>query len=148
MQSILETKVVVLVPPQVKNNGAFDGNTYVDTSEAAEALFLLAVGTTDVIIGSGDTSTEPFIEECDTPGGSYEAVDSAALSAVIAADDDDKVFGIHVDLRRTHKRYMRINAPTAGNNTGGALCAVCLLSRRAKATFDAAGMGLEELVKA
>ena len=147
MQSILESKVVVLVPPQVKNNGAFDGNTYVDTSEANEALFLLAVGTTDVAIGSGDDSTEPFIEECDTPGGSYEAVDGAALSAVIAADDD-KVFGIHVDLRRTHKRYMRINAPTAGNNTGGALCGVCLLSRRAKATFDAAGMGLEELVKA
>lgn len=147
MQSILESKVVVLVPPQVKNNGAFDGNTYVDTSEANEALFLLAVGTTDVAIGSGDDSTEPFIEECDTPGGSYEAVDGAALSAVIAADDD-KVFGIHVDLRRTHKRYMRINAPTAGNNTGGALCAVCLLSRRAKATFDAAGMGLAELVKA
>ena len=147
MQSILESKVVVLVPPQVKNNGAFDGNTYVDTSEANEALFLLAVGTTDVAIGSGNDSTEPFIEECDTPGGSYEAVDGAALSAVIAADDD-KVFGIHVDLRRTHKRYMRINAPTAGNNTGGALCAVCLLSRRAKATFDAAGMGLAELVKA
>src|SRR5512133_3317854 len=107
MESLSNLKIVQLLPPQVKNNGDFAGNTYVDTSEAAEALFLFNVGTTDAAVGSTDEATPPLIEECDTAGGAYTAVTGAALAAVLGAGDDNKLFGVRVNLRKTHKRYMR-----------------------------------------
>jgi len=141
-------KTVILLRPQLRNNGAFANNTYVDLSEWNHARFLLAVGDTDVIVGSGDTSTAPFVEECDTTGGDYTPITDAELSAVIGTGDDNKLFAIDVDLTKTHKRYARVNAPTAGNQTGANLAILCILSRGAKSPLNAAGMGLAELVTA
>ena len=148
MIDIQATKTVILLRPQLRNNGAFANNTYVDLSEWAHARFLFVVGDTDVIIGSTDTSTPPFVEECDTTGGAYTAVSDAELSAVIGAGDDNKLYAIDVDLTKTHKRYGRVNAPTAGNQTGANLAILCILSRGAKSPLNAAGMGLAELVVA
>ena len=139
---------MILLRPQLRNNGAFANNTYVDLSEWNHARFLLAVGDTDVIVGSGDTSTAPFVEECDTTGGDYTPITDAELSAVIGTGDDNKLFAIDVDLTKTHKRYARVNAPTAGNQTGANLAILCILSRGAKSPLNAAGMGLAELVTA
>jgi len=141
-------KTVILLRPQLRNNGAFANNTYVDLSEWNHARFRFIVGDTDVIIGSGDTSTPPFVEECDTTDGGYTAITGAALSAVIGAGDDNKQFAIDVDLTKKHKRYARINAPTAGNSSGANLTIICDLSRGAKSPLNAAGMGLAELVTA
>ena len=148
MESLSNLKIVQILPPQLKNNGAFTGNTYADTFGAAEALFLLNVGTTDVIVGSTDTSHAPKIEECDTTGGSYTDVTGAALAAVIGASDDNKIFGIRVNLKKTHKRYMRVNAPTAGNSVGANMSITCILGQLAQSTLDATGMGLASLVEA
>jgi len=148
MESVSNLKFVQILPPQVKNNGAFTGNTYVDVFGAAEALFLFDVGTTDVIVGSADISHAPKIEECDTTGGSYTDVTSAALAAVIGATDDNKLFGIRVNLKKIHKRYMRVNAPTAGNSTGASLSITCVLSILSQSTLDATGMGLASLIEA
>lgn len=141
-------KVAILLRPQLRNNGAFANNSYVDFSEWNHARFLLIVGDTDVIVGSGDTSTPPFVEECNTTSGDYTAITDAALSAVIGAGDDNKLYAIDVDLTKKHKRYGRINAPTAGNATGANLAIICILSRGAKSPLNAAGMGLAELVAA
>jgi len=148
MIDIQTMKTVILLRPQLRNNGAFANNTYADLSGWKHARFLLAVGDTDVIVGSGDTSTPPFVEECDTTGGGYTAITGAALSAVIGAGGDNKFYAIDVDLTKTHKRYARINAPTAGNQTGANLAILCILSRGAKSPLNAAGMGLAELVTA
>lgn len=148
MIGVQKTKRVVILKPQIKNNGAFAGNTYFDTSGWGHARVEFLVGDTDVIIGSTDTSTAPFVEECDTAGGSYTAVTGAALSAVISATDDNKNFAIDVNLAKTHKRYMRVNAPTAGDATGGNLCIIATLSEPARAPKDGAGQGFEELVSA
>ena len=146
MNPIEASKIVILVPPETKNNGAFTTNNYVDVSGFSDALFLFVVGATDVIIGWTDTSTPPLIEECDTAGGTYTAVSSAALSAVIGATDDNKIFGVFVDLRKTHKKYMRIKAPTAGDATGAAFCALCILSSAKRAPEADAEAGFAERV--
>jgi hypothetical protein len=145
---LTQLKLTTLVPPQLKNNGAVSGNTYLDTQGLGAALFAMVIGTTDVIVGSTDTSTAPYLEECDTAGGSYTAVTGAALAAVIASTGDDKIRAIFVDLTKSHKRYMRWNAPTAGNSTGANLCSVALGFPANHGPMTAAAMGLAELIQA
>jgi len=147
MKHLQETKKVVLLPPQLKNNGAFVGNTYFDTAGWGYVEIDLHVGTTDAAVGSGDAATPPLVEECDTVGGSYTAVTGAALSAVIGATDDDKSYTIGINLAKAHKRYMRVKAPTADDVTGANLCIAATLSEpRGLGPIDAATRGLEELV--
>lgn len=148
MVDVQATKTLILLRPQVKNNGVFANNVYVDLSEWNHARFLFIVGDTDVAVGSSDAATPPLVEECDTTGGGYTAITDAALSAVIGAGDDNKLYAIDVDLTKTHKRYARVQAPAAGNATGANLAILCILSRGAKSPLNAAGMGLAELVTA
>jgi len=141
-------KLGQVVPPQIKNSGALAGNTYFDTQGLAGVLFLLDIGTTDVIVGSTDTDTPPYLEECDTSDGDYTAITEAELASVIAADDDNNIFGIHVDLTKTHKRYMRWNAPTAGNSTGANVSGLAIGFPADVLPSSASEMGLEEFVEA
>ena len=149
MIEVQNTKSVQLLAPQIKNNGAFANNGYIDTQSFNHLRVLLDVGATDVAIGSGDASTAPLVEECDTTGGSYTAVSGAALSAVIGATDDNKLYAIDIDLTKSHKRYMRVKAPTAGNNvTGANLSILGILSRPDIGPANAAQQGLTEHIKA
>ncbi len=83
-------------------------------------------------------------------GGSYTAVSGAALADSIQYNEDDKLFAIDISLTKTHKRYMRVNAPhsAAGAVNGSNLAILGILSRPAIGPKDAAGQGLEELVTA
>jgi len=145
-----ETKTVILLPPQLKNDGDFANNTYVDTAGWGHARFLFVVGDLDAAIGSTAEGTAPKIEECDTPGGTYTDVANASLADAIAADEDNKLFAIDVDLTKSHKRYMRVNAPHAGAGvTGANLGIVCILSKpEGNGPAGASGQGLTELVTA
>ena len=144
-----DLKVVTVLPPQLKNNGAFAGNTYVDTHKAGSCRFLFLVGETDAAVGSTDAAHALKIEECDTTNGQYTDVENAALSAVIAANDDNLNFAIDIDLRKTHKRYMRPNAPTADNQTTGCnLTILAILGDLEVAPDSAAERGLEEHIHA
>ena len=148
MLEIEITKVVTLVPPQSKNNGAFVDNTYVDTAGWGHLRILMVIGVTDVLIGSTDTSHPLKVEECETYNGSYTDIEDAALDAVIAVNGDNKVRAIDIDLTKQHKRFMELNAPTAGSSTGAGLCAVAILSKpEGNAPASAAEQGLAELVK-
>jgi len=150
-----EQKFVILLRPQLKDDGDFDNNTYVDTAGWGHLRVLFIVGDTDVAsgdaIGSTAEGTAPKIEECDTSGGAYSDVTDAALSDAIQHDDDNKLFGIDVDLAKSHKRYMRVNAPhsAAGAAAGSNLGILGILSRPiGNGPSGATGQGLEELVKA
>ena len=145
------TKKVLLLPPQLKDNGDFAGNTYVDTKGWGYAEFLVAVGTTDVAagdaIGSTAEGTAPYVEQCDTSGGSYAKLTGAELADSIQYNEDDKLFQIDVDLVNVaHKRYMQVNAPhsAAGAVNGSNLCIICILSKPEKGPEVAADRGLEE----
>ncbi len=149
MIEIENTKAVIALRPQLKNNGAFANNLYWDRMGWNHERVLFIVGDTDAAIGSGDAATPPLVEECDTVGGAYTAVSGAALSAVIGATDDNKLFAIDVDLTRTHKCYGRVKAPTADNgSTGANLGILVILSRGMVGYKDEDGQGLAELVRA
>ncbi len=145
------TKKVLLLPPQLKDDGDFAGNTYVDTMGWGYAEFILAVGTTDVAaadaIGSTAEATPPVIEECDTAGGAYTEIAAAVLADAIQYNEDDKLFQIDVNLMdKTHKRYMRVKAPhsAAGAVNGSNLCIICILSKPNIGPTTAAERGLAE----
>jgi len=150
LRTILKSlKMGILVPPQLKDAGAFTGNTYFDCQGLSGVLVLMIVGTTDIAAGSDDDSTPPKLEECDTTGGTYTAVTDAALSAVIGAGDDDKLFAIFVDRTKTRKRYLQIDDPTAGDGTNGVnFAAIALGFPPEQMPTSAAEMGLEEFIEA
>jgi hypothetical protein len=151
MKEAQNSKKALLLPPQLKDNGDFANNTYVDTAGWGYAEFLLAVGDTDVAagdaIGSTAEGTAPYIEECDTTGGAYTKVTGAELADSIQYNEDNKLFQIDVDLAdKAHKRYMRVNAPhsAAGAANGSNLAITCTLSKPEKGPANAAGRGLAE----
>lgn len=148
MIHVQATKRVIALRPQLKNNGAFANNTYWDRSGFKHERIEFIVGDTDVAVGSTSAATPPKIEECDTSGGSYTDVSGAALAAVIGATDDNKAFAIDVDLKKTHKRYGRVNAPTAGDGTGANMTIIVTLSMADITPKNAAGQGLAEWVTA
>jgi len=154
MIPIQNMKVVMMTPPQLKDDGDFAGNTHVDTQGWGHLRALFCVGTTDVAagdaIGSTAEGTAPKLEECNTSGGSYSDVTDAALADSIQHDDDDSFFAIDVDLKKTHKRFMRVNAPhsAAGAVNGSNLCIIGILSMPQRGPINAAGQGLAELVAA
>jgi len=145
-----QTKRVLLTPPQLKDNGAFAGNTYVDTMGWGHVEFLFITGTLDIGLGSTTAGAAPKIEECDTSGGSYTDVSGAALADAIGAGEDDSMFAIHVDLAKSHKRYMEVNAPTAGDGTNGVNATIiAILSKpEGNGPANAGDMGLVELITA
>lgn len=142
-------KFGILVPPQLKDNGAFAGNTYFDTLGLSGLLVLLVPGTVDAAIGSTLSTTVPSLEECNTTDGTYTAITGAALATVIGAGEDNTLHGIAVDLTKTHKRYIEITAPTAGDGTTGVnFAAIAIGFPSDQMPYSAAGMGLDELIEA
>jgi len=147
-------KLKMTLPPELKDNGDFAGNTYFDTSGLAAVLFLFEVGTTDVAsgaaIGSTAEGTAPLVEECDTTGGAYTAVTGAALANSIQYNEDDKLFGIFVDLSKSHKRYMQVQAPhSAVGAVNGSYLAILAIGFPSNVMpRTAAEMGLTELIEA
>jgi len=137
------TKKVILLSPQLAHDANFAANGYVDTAGWGYAEFLLITGTMAAAIGSTAEGTAPFIEECDTSGGSYTAVDDAELAAAIANTGDDKLYQIDVNLTKKHKRYMAVNTPHGGDGDNY-LAIICILSRPEIGPASAAERGLAE----
>jgi len=139
----------LLLPPQLKDNGDFADNTYIDTVQNGVRWNHLRVtfwvGTVDAAIGSTAEGTAPLVEECDTTDGTYTDVTGAALADAIGATEDDSVFAIDIDLTQAHKRYMRVQTPHAGDGTTGCNLAITgTLTKPDRAPDTAALAGLAE----
>lgn len=146
---IQESFTKTLLPPQLKDDGDFAGNTYVDTVQNGcrwghlRVAFL--VGTVDAAIGSTAEGTAPLVEECDTTDGTYTDVTDAALADAIGATEDDSIFVIDISLMSGHKRYMQVQAPHAGNGTTGCNLAITGTLTKPDVTPDSAALaGLAE----
>jgi hypothetical protein len=147
MIEVQDTKRVILLRPQLRNGGAFANNTYVDCAGWGHLRVEFILGNTDVAVGSGDAATPPKLEECDTTDGSYTDITDAELAAVLGAGDDGLAKAIDVDLAHSHKRYVKVNAPTADSgSTGCNLCIIATLSKPSFSPRDAEDQGLAELV--
>jgi hypothetical protein len=146
---IQESFSKILLPPQLKNDGDFAGNAYIDTVQNGcrwghlRVEFL--VGTVDAAIGSTAEGTAPLIEECDTTDGTYTDVTDAALGDAIGATEDDSIFAIDVGLMSEHKRYMQVQVPHAGAGTTGCNLAIAGILTKPDVTPDSATLaGLAE----
>lgn len=149
MNAIETQKSVVMMPMQLKDNGSFVSNAYIDTAGWSHLRVEFHVGAIDIGVGSGGASNALKLEECDTTGGSYSDITDAALADAIADDEDDKIFAIDLDLRKSHKRYVRVNDPQAGDgSTGAYMYIVGRLSNPQVALGTAAQQGLEEWIRA
>lgn len=150
LRAILKAlKLKTVTPPQLKDNGDLANNTYIDTQGLSAVLFLIITGTIDAALGSTAETTAPLVEECDTSDGTYTAVTSAALADAIADTEDDSIFGIFVDLAKNHKRYMRVQAPHAGDGTNGVnACILAVGFPSDQMPRSASEMGLAELIEA
>jgi len=149
MIQVQEMRFVNMLYPQLKDDGDLADNNYVDTKGWAHLRVLIIIGNLDAALGSTAEGNAVKVEECDTSGGSYSDVTNAALADAIAADEDGKLFAIDINLTKTHKRFMRLNAPHAGDGTNGVnACAVGILSRPAIGPKSAADAGLTEHIKA
>jgi hypothetical protein len=151
MNDVERMKYVMLLEPETKNNGAFTTNNYVDTRGWDKLRVVIQYGVSDCTVGSTNAATTALLveESADTSFGSATAVTGAALSAVLSATGDHAIRAIDIDLRKTHERYMRVQAPTASNSTGAGLAILGILSGKASGTFGggAAESGLSELVQ-
>lgn len=150
LKSILKhLKYGLLLPPQLKDDGNFASNTYFDTAGLSEVVFLIVTGVIDAALGSTDEGTAPKVEECNSTDGTYTDVTSAALADAIAATEDSSIFAIHVDLTKTHKRYMEVNAPHAGNGTTGVNATIIAIGvPSGNVPTGYAAEGLAELIQA
>jgi len=148
MIPIQNTKTLIMVPPELKDNGDYTTNNYVDTLGWDHLRVLWIVGTLDTTIGSTAEGSAPKVEECDTTDGTYTDITGAALADSIAATEDDKIFCVDVDLHGC-KRYLEVDPPHCGDGTTGAcLCIIGILSRGETAPNTAAEAGFVEHIKA
>ena len=139
-----ETKVGLLVPPQLKDNGAPSGLTYIDTQGYHHCRILIVTGTTDIA-----TTAAPQVSECDTTDGQYADITAAVLADAISATEDDGFHAIDVDLTNgTRKRYLRLDITAGDGTTGMNLCVIGQLSRPTKHPTSATLMGLTERIDA
>lgn len=150
LRAILKAlKFCNLLYPELKDDGDFTNNNYFDTLGLSGLLVVFQLGAIDIGFGSTAETTPPLVEECDTAGGTYTAITGAALSACPGASDDGKLYGIFIDLVKSHKRYIRIQAPHAGDGTAGvAASAMGIGFPSDQMPRNAAGMGLAELIEA
>lgn len=149
MIPIQETKLVILVRPQLKDNGAFANLASADLSGWGHARIYFIMGDTDIGVGSVTAGAAPQLEEDDVSAFSSPTdITNAKLADAISATEDNKAFAIDLDLAKTHKRYVRPKAPTAGDGTVGAnMTIIAILSKpEGNTPVTAAHQGLEELV--
>ena len=140
-------KFTQCLAPTPKDNGDFAGNGAVDTRGLQELAFLVETGDLAAAVGSTAEGSALKIEECDTVGGSYTDVTDAALADAIAETEDNSLFCIVVDLKKSHKRFMRVNAPHAGDGSGtDSLLSILAIGVPDKTPLDAEEAGLVELV--
>lgn len=136
-----------LVKPQGVDNTVYAGNAAVDTRGLLELGFLVHAGDLAAAVGSTTAAGALQVEECDTEAGSYSDVSNAVLADAIAETEDGGLFLILTDLKKSHKRFMRLKAPTAGDGsaTPSYLSAVAI-GVPDKQPMDATDAGLTELV--
>ncbi len=142
-------KTAILIPPQLKDNGAVANNGYVDTAGFRELLVILALGATDTTFGSTTASAALQLEESDN-ASDWSDIDGAVTADALGALEDSKLFGIHLDMNKAHGRYVRLKAPTAGDGSTGVNVAAFALLGKGEGLIEesATAMGLTELILA
>lgn len=116
MQTLQNIKTVLITPPATKVDDAAFTTATVDTNGFAEARFVLALGDTDIALAAfklQESNASNMGSAADVPGADF----SVSPLTLPSADDDNKLYAIHVNLAG-RKRYLDLSV-TAGNGSTG-----------------------------
>lgn len=140
--------VIVTSPAAIVDAGSYTTNA-IDTAGFDYLTVLVAVGFLDIAM------TVLKLQTSDT-NGSYGDLTGAvfgtstnidgATSTLPAADDDNKLFAIEVDLRGK-KRWFDLVATMGDGSTGGFIAAVAILSKGENIGNTAAAYGCDEILR-
>ena len=142
------TKIVIVTAPELKDNGS-PTLTYVDTKGWQKVRFIFVVGVTDIATTAAPTITESALSD-----SAYVAITSpvtAALSAVIAADDDGKAYAIDIDMTAgARKRYLQPTFVAGDGSNGTNVAIIAILSRSTSGSVNelVVNSAFEELISA
>ncbi|MEM6334867.1 MAG: hypothetical protein AAF823_16165 [Planctomycetota bacterium] len=136
------------IPPAAQADNTAPASNVIDINDgggAAYLIFILTLGATDVALAELKVNESDARTDDTTLDAGTEVVDWSATKTLPGATDDDKVFAVVVDLRKSRKRYQQL-ALTAGNGASGTfVSAVAFFSNVGKS--DAA-MGCADLLAA
>jgi hypothetical protein len=138
-----ETKVFSVIPPTaIKDDAAFV-STVIDKNDLDGADYLEFIGhlgATDIEMATLKVMESDTLTNATTLGGTPTEVKDA--TAKPGADDDAAVFAFGIDLSKSRKQYIQLQA-TAGDGTAGTfLSAIAIASRPREAGSSATRRGL------
>jgi len=137
------TKIFNAIPPAaIKDNAAFVSKVIdkKDMPGADYLEFIGALGATDVAMATLKVMESDEKSDATTLGGTPSLVKDATTKP--GAGDDDEPFVFGVDLRKSRKRYLQLQA-TAGNGSAGTyLSAIAVARRLSESSSLAADRGL------
>lgn len=122
MIALQDIKVVNMIPPVVIKDNASWTTTQIDRLGYDWALILVNLGASDIAVAAlkmqeSDTDGSNFADVTGLIFGTSTDLFTGTTSALPTATDDNKVFGMWIDLK-PRKRYLDLVA-TAGNGTAG-----------------------------
>ena len=133
-------RVVVIVPPQARVDGAAFTTAIIDTLGARYVAIYVALGDIDAALAAlkvQESDAANMAGATDVPGADF----AVAPAALPGAGDDNKVFAFFIDMRG-RKRYLDL-AMNAGDGAAGTFAfAWAELSRLAEMPRTAAQRGL------
>lgn len=147
MIAALNKKIVTITPPAAISDNATLTTAEIDTAGWDYMEIITIMGATDIAMVTLKAT------ESDTAGSGHADItgtifgtslnDTGATSAVPSATDDNKFFGIGIDLRG-RKRYIDVTAVTGDGTAGAFVTIIALLYRGKDAPRTAAEAGFDE----
>lgn len=135
-------KIVVITPPQGPVDNAALTTAIIDTLGAGYVAIFIALGALDIAVAAlkvTESDAANMAGATDVPGADF----SVAPATLPGAGDDNKVFGIFIDMRG-RKRYLDLTF-TGGDGAAGTFAFVWAeLSRLSTSPRTAAERGLAQ----
>ena len=143
-KALQSAKYVNAIPPAAILDDASATAVAVNTQGYAQANFLISLGATDIAMTALKVQeSDDDSSYADVTGAIFgtSADPTGTTSSLPSATDDNKVFGIFVDLKG-RKKYLKLVA-TFGNGTAGGYCsAICVLTQGSVQNHTAAGLNV------
>jgi len=143
MNELQTTKIFNAIAPGVIRDDAAFPSFVIDKADldGADYLeFIVSLGATDIAMAQLKVMESDVRTDSTTLGGSPSPVKEATTKP--GADDDNKVAVFGVDLRKSRKRFLQLQATAGNGSTGTYLSAIAVARRPVEASSDAARRNL------
>lgn len=143
MNELQETIIKPAIPPAAILDNAAASSLVIDKNDlrgARYAEFAVNIGSIDAAMSVLRVMESDVKTNATTLGGSPTLVKDTASKP--GADDDNKTLVIGVDLSKSRKRYLQLQATAGDGATGTFIAATCIAYRPQTASSLAADRGL------